>query len=166
LAESAGHWMQQKKYEALFTLGIALVFAGALWQSLGWNMQAGLFPWLITGTMLVLTIVQLGLTIRGQKQAGDALVTAVDYDLSPAVVRRRTANVVGWILGFVATIWLLGFPIAVPLLTLLYLKLGAGEKWALALGLAAVAGVLFYVLFVQVLNIFFERGVLLRALGS
>jgi hypothetical protein len=157
--------VSRKTSEALFTLGIGLVFAWALWQSAGWPMQAGLFPWLIAGTMLVLSVVQLGHTLRGQWRASGPMLAAVVYDLPLEVVRRRTLVIVGWILGFAATIWLLGFPLAVPLLTFLYLKYGAREGWPLSVGLAAVTGVLFYGVFVQVLNIFFERGLLFRAVG-
>ena len=157
---------KQKRYDALFTVVLASVFATALWQSLGWNLQTGLFPWLITGVMLVLCIVQLGLTLRGeQAQPTNAVVTTTEYDLPPPVVRRRTLSIVAWILGFVATIWLLGFPFAVPLLAFAYLRWGAGEGWRLSVGLAVVTGLLFYFAFVRLLSLFFERGVLLRALG-
>jgi hypothetical protein len=157
--------MSRRTYDALFTLAIALVFAWALWQSLAWDQRAGLFPWLITSVMLALTLVQLRLVLRGREQAVSALTAGVEYDLPPAVVHRRTAIISAWILGFVATIWLIGFPPAVPLLTFLYLKFGAREGWPLSVGLAVVAGALFYALFVRMLTIFFERGVLLRLLG-
>jgi hypothetical protein len=157
--------MQSKKYDALFTVALALVFAWALWQSIGWDFKAGLFPWLIAGVMLVLCLVQLGLTLRGQPGATGGVLATAEYDLPSAVVWRRTGNIAAWIVGFVVAIWLLGFPIAVPLLTLAYLRWGAGESWRLSVGLAVGTGLLFYVVFVQLLTIFFERGVLLRPLG-
>ncbi len=158
--------MSRQKAEVLFTLAIAVVFAAALWQARAWDQRAGLFPWLITSLMLVLTMVQLGLILLGrQQQTTGAMIAATEYDLPPEVVRRRTAIIAAWIVGFVAGIWLLGFPLATPLLTLLYLKFGAHEGWPLAVGLAAATGIVFYGLFVHMLNVFFERGVLLRLLG-
>ena len=157
--------MSSKKLEALFTVGILLVFVLALWQSRGWDLQTGLFPWLIASVMVVLTLAQLGLLLRGQGQTTSTMLATAEYDLPPDVVRRRTLRVMLWIVGFMATLWLLGFPIAVPLLTLAYLRFGAGERWLLSIVLAAATGILFYVVFVRVLTIFFERGVLLRLLG-
>jgi hypothetical protein len=157
--------MSLRKLDALFTVAILLVFALALWQARGWDLQTGLFPWVIGSVMTVLTLAQLGLLLRGQGQTQSAMLATADYDLPPEVVRRRTAWTMLWIVGFVVTIWLLGFPIAVPLLTLAYLRFGAREGWPLSVGLAAATGVLFYFVFVRTLSIFFERGVLLRLLG-
>ena len=157
--------MSLRKLDALFTVAILLVFALALWQARGWDLQTGLFPWVIGSVMTVLTLAQLGLLLRGQGQTQSAMLATADYDLPPEVVRRRTAWTMLWIVGFVATIWLLGFPVAVPLLTLVYLRFGAREGWPLSVGLAAATGVLFYFVFVRTLSIFFERGVLLRLLG-
>jgi hypothetical protein len=157
--------MSLRKLDALFTVAILLVFALALWQARGWDLQTGLFPWVIGSVMTVLTLAQLGLLLRGQDQTQSAMLATADYDLPPDVVRRRTAWTMLWIAGFVVTIWLLGFPIAVPLLTLAYLRFGAREGWPLSVGLAAATGILFYFVFVRTLSIFFERGVLLRLLG-
>ena len=45
-----------------------------------------------------------------------------EVEIAPAVVRKRTLDVIGWTVGFFVAIWLLGFSIAVPLMILLYLK--------------------------------------------
>jgi hypothetical protein len=79
-------------------------------------------------------------------------------DLPPGVVRQRTLSIAVWIIGFFIAIWLLGFNLAVPVATLLYLKIGGGEKWPITLALTVLATVFFYALFVWALRIPFPEG--------
>jgi hypothetical protein len=60
-----------------------------------------------------------------------------------SLVRKRTLGIMGWILGCPAAIWLLGFPVAVPLTLVLYLRLGARERWTTALSLTVLGWISF-----------------------
>ena len=67
--------------------------------------------------------------------------------------------------GFFALIWLLGFPIAIPLMMFAYLKFQGGESWVLSITLTVVAWLFFYVLFVRLLHLPFPDGLLMTWLG-
>jgi hypothetical protein len=42
-----------------------------------------------------------------------------------------------WILGFFLALWLLGFPLGIPLATFLYLKVAARENWFTSIAVTA-----------------------------
>ncbi len=177
--------MRQRR-EALFTLGLLLLFLWAVgeagrwdwgrWLQLdfsrGWRIQARLFPWIIGVPMVVLTAIQLGRELRGRAKAGApaapagamayaALVEEVVPEVEPAEERRRTWGIIGWILGFAAVIWLLGWPIGVTLCTLAYLRL-AREGWVMSLVLTVGTWLSFYLFFDCTIHIPLGEGFLLR----
>jgi putative tricarboxylic transport membrane protein len=145
-------------WDILFTLTMVCALAIALWQSQDFGFRAGLFPWVIGYPVLAFTIVQLVLELLGKVRLS-GMEGGLDVELPADVVARRTANMLGWIVGFFVAIWLLGFPIAVPVITLLYFK-GAGEKWPISLVLTGITWAFFYALFDYSLHIPFPEGVL------
>jgi tripartite-type tricarboxylate transporter receptor subunit TctC len=74
------------------------------------------------------------------------------------MARRRTLRAAGWIGGFFLGIVLLGFPLAVPIFVLLYLRREARESWIFSLVFAAVVWAAFYGLFVATLHLPFPSG--------
>jgi hypothetical protein len=160
-----------------FSLALVLVFAWALFEAQGFRAQARLFPVAIGVAGLALALLHLALEFRragasvgvGDGMPAGAAALAPDGgaladEVPPAVLRRRTYAILGWVLGFALAIWLLGFPLAVPLMTLAYLKLGAGESARVSVVYAVLAGVVFYGLFVELVRLPFEPGVLLDLL--
>ena len=103
--------------------------------------------------------------IRGRQQVAQEEIASAET-VSPEIRRRRTFAILGWILAFALAIWLLGFPLAVPVMTLVYLKLGAGESGRVSVIYAVVTGVVFYGLFVEIVRIPFEPGVLTALLPT
>jgi hypothetical protein len=83
----------------------------------------------------------------------------VAEEMPPAAARRRTLLMMGWVVAFFADIWLLGFCVAVPVMTLVHLTLGARERWVSSVLLAALAYALFFGLFDYGLHIRFPTGV-------
>lgn len=157
--------------DALFSLFLVLVFAWAVWVARDWQFRVRLFPWAIGIPILALAIAQLALDLRRGRRpvtsdkAADTRPPAtpetsveIEPPLDPTLVRRRTASIVGWILGFFLAIWLLGFPIAVPLCTFLYLKFAARENWLISILLTAVAWGFLYGLFERMLHLPFPEG--------
>jgi hypothetical protein len=57
-------------------------------------------------------------------------------------------------------VWLFGFSLSVALITFLYLKLDAGEKWPISLALTSAAWIFFYGLFDYFLHIPFPPGLI------
>ena len=161
--------MSSRRLSIAFTGGLFLVMAWALWEASGWELQASLMAWLIGLPTAALLGVQLVREILGRwEQAtpagGDeqglldpSLVEREAEPLDPAEERRRTANIIGWILGFAAAIWLVGFQFGIGLATLLYLK-SARERWLAVTGItvAVLAGVV--LVFDCGMHIFFAEG--------
>jgi hypothetical protein len=167
--------------EVLFSLLIVVVAAWVVYQSAGWALRtlglqpiaalfptgwgsrSGLFPLVVGLPVLIMAIAQLAMDVRGKNRvvSADGTMTA---DLAPEVVRQRSLVILGTIVGFAVAIWLLGFTVAIPLVTFLFLKVASSESWPLSIALSAVTGIMFYMLFVFWLNIPAPPGLLLAPL--
>jgi hypothetical protein len=118
--------------------------------------------------MIILAIAQV-LDLKGVKAKQSSDGTPMDFQFTqgvdPALARRRTFNIFGWILGFFLAIWLIGFAITVPLLVFTYLKIQSAENWRISIILSAVAWLIFYGLFVRTLHLPFPEGLIFTWLG-
>lgn len=148
----------------IFGLLVVVFFAWGLWESWDWGFRAGLFPWSVGFAGLALALTELDLDISGFLKKG---VEGLPREMGAeaASEARRTVSIVGWILGFFAAIWLLGFSWAILFATFLYLKVGAREKWLITIVLTAVAWLSFYGLFDYTLHVPFPEGQLFLWLG-
>ena len=153
-----------QRSELLFCLVVVLVLAVALWVSRGWSQRAGLFPWIVLVPRLALALWQLvddarGKTLPPTTTVGDqGEAETLDAAITSGEMTRRGASVVGWILGFFALIWLVGFAIGGAFASALYLRLGARERWPLSLVYGVVAYLLLEVVFRRMLAIPFPDG--------
>jgi len=140
----------------VLSAALVVLFAWALWESRDWGFRAGLFPWWISGVGLILAVIQLSLDGRNYflLRQGDAQGSAV----SERAVIYRTVSIWCWIGGFFGAIWLLGFDLAVPLLTFSFLKLSGRERWPITLGLTLLIWMFLYGLFDYTLQIPFPPG--------
>jgi putative tricarboxylic transport membrane protein len=148
----------------LFTAAILGVLALALWQSGNFGIRAGLFPWVIGIPTLALAIWQFIKDLRRPKTVAQEVKDRPA--VPPEVARQRTVAIIGWIVGCLILIWLLGFSLAVPLMILLYLKLAGREGWPLTLTITICAWLFFYALFERTLNVPFPDGYLFTLLGG
>jgi hypothetical protein len=150
---------RRARLSALFGFIILALLAMALWKSRNFGFRAGLFPWVIGYPVLLLAGVQLFLDLTGRTRFKAEDFSAVaGQDLPTEAVYSRTTTVCGWIVGYFAAIWLLGFSLAVPLATLLYLKLAGSEKWPITIALSAIGWIFFYALFAYTLHVPFPDG--------
>jgi hypothetical protein len=171
----------RRKYEIAFSVFIMLVVAWFVLQAAGggpfspplprgWGQKSALFPLVIGVPTLALALLQVAFEIRGQRAAKLPVgpvaesSTPAAPEVPPELVRRRTATILATTLGFVLATWLFGFTIAVPLVTLLYLKFGAGEQWPISLILTAIAGISFYFVFVEGLGVPMPEGLVISLL--
>jgi TctA family transporter len=146
---------------AAFSLAIVGVLLWAFWLSRGFAVRAGLFPWAVLVPALALAIAQFVRDLRGSRPADDP----DDVGLPRSDGGRRTGEIAAWIVGMFAAIWLVGFPLATLLTTLLYLRRAAREPWAVSLALS-VGGFLFVDgLFARLLGVPFPPGRLFEWLG-
>lgn len=151
-------------FRSLFALFFVVVFAYVVYGAyFGYGADfpsAGLFPAVIGVPGLVFSLIAFALEIVTliRESATSPAVAGAIADL--ALARRRTIVTMGWLVGFFATIWLLGFIPAAPVLTFLYLKTSGREKWWLSVLLALVAWLFFYGLFDYAVHLPFPSGVL------
>jgi TctA family transporter len=151
-------------WAVIFDFFVVSLFVWALWEARDWWFRARLFPWAIGFPGLAVALIQLFLDGRIViKTRGEHGLDRAGPE-SPFII-RRTLDITGWILGFFAAIWLLGFPVAVPLATFLYLKAGVRERWPIAVALTLLAWIAFYGLFDYALGIPFPPGLLLEWLN-
>ena len=150
----------------LFTLFLVVTLAIALWQSRNFGFRAGLFPWIIGAPLLMMTCTQLIFDFMGKgyrpkpPEPGDEFL-----DLPKSEIQRRTTAISFWIFAYFILIWLLGFSIAVPVATLLYLKTTGAEKWPATIIVTLVAAIFFYGVFDLALHIPFPQGLLFSWFG-
>lgn len=158
--------MPSKASSYILALGIMALSAWAAISAWAWPLKTALFPLVISIPLFCLAAAELAwlLLARGER------VQTKDFqppqaDVPPAIARPRIVAVIVWILGFFAAIVLFGFPLAVPLFMLLYLKLQARESWLFAIIFTAAVWGVFYGLFVQLLHLPFAAGWLTPWLG-
>jgi hypothetical protein len=124
-------------YGALFSFAMVLVFAAALWTALGWPPRARIFPFTIFGPILIVAIANFVKDLRRQPWIEALHQTIAEANLDETMFRKRTGEILAWIVGFFLALWLFGFPFGIPLATFLYLKLAAREKWLASLVVTA-----------------------------
>lgn len=90
--------------------------------------------------------------------AADAPPPAAEAALDSGTMRRRELIVWGYFLGLVGGILLFGFLATIPIFIVVFLRQWAKTSWRFALGLAAAASAVFYVIFVEGLRIVLHPG--------
>ena len=133
---------------ALFSAGLAVVAAYAVFAALRWPHKAALFPLVMGIPLLVLALVQTLVDLRQPPAA------------APAEAGRRACGVLTWMVIFIALVLLAGFPLAVPVFVFGYLVIASREGWLLSGTLAAAAWGAFHLLFQRLLHFPFEDGLI------
>lgn len=144
----------------LLSFIIAATAGYAVVTSWAWPWKAALFPLAIGIPVFCLATAEVvwGLLGRHAQQGEDAKDFQLSAHLPGKEALRRTAIAIAWMLGFFATIVLLGFPIAVPLFVFLYLKVQGREGWLYSAIFTLVVWACFYGLFDRVLHLPFPDG--------
>jgi hypothetical protein len=147
-------------------LGIMLLSGYGVIAAWMWPWKAALFPLAIGVPLLCLAAAELlWLLLGAREQKTEAMEFQLSSHLPARQTLRRAGVAIAWMLGFFAAIVLLGFPIAVPLFVLLYLKLQGGEGWVLSIVMMAAVWGVFYGLFDRLLHLPFLAGWLWAWLG-
>jgi TctA family transporter len=146
-----------------FSAVIVALFAWALWQSRTFGPRAGLFPWAVGAPGLLLGLVQLTRDLSGRRETRQT--DEPGPEVPAEVARRRSIEVCVWIAAFWVGIWLLGFSLATPVMTLLYLKISARERWPISVLLSVFGFAFVYGLFERALGVPFPPGQILVWLG-
>lgn len=153
-----------------FSLLVLVFFGYLVWEAREWRLQARLYPWSIGIPMIVLALFQLFRELRGGTGEDGSEDAPADFQLTRTVdgatAAKRTANILAWILGFLAGIWLVGFSVTVAAMTFGYLKIQSKEGWGMSLALTAAAWVIYWGLFERTLLLPFPEGAVFRWLGA
>jgi TctA family transporter len=148
-------------WDVVFSLFLVALFAFALWQGVKWPAETALFPRVIAIPTLVLAIVYLVRVLAKRPQRIDRL-SATQLAPGEALLRWRLVRIWGWIIAFFLAIWLLGFPIAVPLTMLLHLRLSGRERWPVTMGVTVITALVLAGLFQCFLHLPFPAGILMN----
>lgn len=154
--------------QILFDLLVLLFFAFLVWEAKEWKLQARLYPWVIGIPMLLLSVVHLGMELRGMEEKSSGS-TPVDFQfakgIDPVLAKWRTIRIFSCIFGFLTAVWLLGFSISIPLVVFLYLKADAREGWILSVILTAGAWLIYWGLFERLLRLPMPEGKIFYWMG-
>lgn len=154
---------------ALFSFCALVFFSVFVYLAQDWRLQARLYPWAVGIPMVILAFIQVIFDLKGVKAKESADATPMDFqftkEVDPVTAKKRAIIMFSWLVGFFALIWLLGFPIAIPLMMFAYFRFQGGESWGLSITLTVVAWVFFYGLFVKLLTLPFPEGIVMTWLG-
>ena len=156
-----------RKGRILFCIFLITVAAYAIFASIGWSFKAKLFPLSISIPLLMLATLQLLLILFGKEETNEGGAMDVEFstDVAPEIARRRVLGIFGWIIAFIALVYLLGFPITVPLFIFLYLKFQSEVTWLWTVVITGITWGCFYMLFQSLVHIQFEAGAIQTWLG-
>ena len=156
-----------RKGSLVFCTFLIALAAYAIFAATRWSFKTKLFPLAVSIPLITLLVIQLLLMIGGKEQTGESTTMDIDFSLEvpPEVARRRVFGIFGWIVGFIALVYLLGFPLTVPLFIFLYLKFQSNIGWLSTLVITVVTWGCFYLLFQSLVHIQFEAGVIQTWLG-
>lgn len=148
-------------------LGIAVMLAAgaAVVIAMDWPLKARLFPMAIGVPVFCMAAAEILWGLLRPAERVDAMDFRLSEQVPPKIAVRRTLVMIAWMLGFLVGIVLVGFPVAVPLLVLLYGKLQGREGWGLSLGLALAVWAIFYGVFDHLLHLPFPAGWIQTWLG-
>ena len=150
--------------QSLFALFLVGIFVYVVYQAqYGFGAsepRAAIFPLVIgiPGLLLAIYVFLKDALQSTRKVKVDDSVLWSEADVDPIIAWRRTVSIGCWIVGFFVAIWILGFVPASAIATFLYLKFGAGEKWATTAALTFTCWLFFYGFFDYALQLPFPRG--------
>jgi hypothetical protein len=156
-----------RKSRVFFCLFLVAIGSYAVFAASGWTFKAKLFPLSVSIPLIVLVATELVLQLFGKKETTGGPAADLDFtaDVPPEVARQRVIGTFLWIAGFILLVYLVGFPVAVPVFIFSYLKLHSRVDWRLSCALTGVTWLFFYSVFQWLLHLRFEEGLIQTWLG-
>ncbi len=96
---------------------------------------------------------------------GAGSAAAEEEEIPQAVVRRRTIEMVAWILGFGLAVTLFGFRLGAAIITLAFMRVGARESWKTVALITLATYLVFFLIFDWGLNTPLPPGMIADAFG-
>jgi putative tricarboxylic transport membrane protein len=142
--------------KAWMSLSILAVVLWMIVSALKWPFRSLLFPIVIGTPVFLMSAAELWFSVS------DRETSTSTESLPPGKMFRAFIPIV----SFLLLVLLIGFPLAVPLFVLSYLKFYGREKWGISLLLSCASWVFLYGLFVRVLHTPFEEGWVIELLSA
>jgi hypothetical protein len=151
----------------LFCIFLIAVAAYAIYQGFGWSLKTALFPLSVSIPLVVLAAIQLLQLLYGSATVDKSEAVDVEFasDVPPEVARQRVLSIFAWIVLFIIAVYLIGFPLTVPLFIFAYLKFQSAVGWLPTIVTTAITWGCFYGLFQWLVHIQFEDGMIQTWLG-
>ena len=153
------------KASLILGAGIVLVSGAAIVIALDWPLKARLFPLAIGIPVFCMAVAEVLWGLLDPAARSEAMEFRLSDEAQGGVAVRRTLLAVAWMAGFSAAIVLLGFPSAIALLVLCYLRLQGREGWIVSGIFTLVVWALFYTVFDRLLHLPFPAGLVQGWLG-
>ncbi|MCI2418389.1 tripartite tricarboxylate transporter TctB family protein [Saccharopolyspora sp. K220] len=148
-----------RKTDLVITAVLVLLFGAALLATTAWPFRTALFPTIVSGAALLLSLAHLATLLLRRRRAEPAEQQReaaadgdVDYVFATAGRRAWTAAL-AWAAAFFVALYVVGLLIAAPLFSFCYLRFAARRSWLFSLVYAAVVLAAIYLAFEFVLTI-------------
>jgi hypothetical protein len=142
--------------DIVLSLVLAAVFANAFWIATEWSVKAGLFPRMVTGLGLILSLLHVALlllrartpvpVVEERVDADDEAEGDVEYVFAHAS-GRAWAGSLAWIAAFFVGLYVVGLFVIAPLFALTYLRFSVRRSWVFSVAYAAVTFAVLYLAF-------------------
>ena len=144
----------------VYCIFLLVVAAYSIYQASGWSFKTALFPLAVSIPLVALVAIYLVQIVFGKEAAESGAAVDVEFssDVRPEVARRRVIGIFAWIVGFILSVFLIGFPLTVPLFIFSYLKFQSRVGWLSTIVSTAITWACFYGLFQWLVHIQFEDG--------
>jgi hypothetical protein len=150
-----------------FSAFLLLVSGFAIFSALGWSFKTKLFPLATAIPLFILVLLHLYLELFGAKEVsrGAAVDAEFSNNTSDDRARQRALIIFAWIGGFILSVYLIGFPLTVPLFMFCFLTFQSGSGIVQSAVLTGITWAFFYLLFQRLVHIQFESGAIQTWLG-
>ena len=151
----------------VFCVFLMVVTASAIYLALDWPFKAALFPLSVSIPLLILAGIQLLQLLVGKEEIIESAAVDLEFssDVPPEIERRRVITAFSWIAGFIFAVYLIGFPLTVPLFICFYLRFESGVGALPTIAATAITWAMFYGLFQKLVHLQFEQGAIQTWLG-
>ena len=146
------------KASLILGAGIMLLSGAAVIIAMDWPWKAALFPIVIGIPVFCMATAEVIWGLLDPAARSEAMDFRLSAQLPQKIATRRTLLAVAWMLGFLAAIVLLGFPLTVALLVFVFVKFQGREGWVTSGIFTIVVWAFFYAIFDRLLHLPFPAG--------
>ena len=157
----------KRKGHLYFSAFLLLVAGYVIFTASKWSFKTGFFPLAIAIPLLLLVLVHFYLEMFGAAETSKGPAIDADFagEVPDKVARRRAFAIFAWIGAFILSVYLIGFPLTVPLFIFCYLNFHSGIGGLHSLALMGITWGFFYLVFQRLVHIQFETGAIQTWLG-